>query len=153
MTLDEMKHRLAKATIDVRRAIDNDLPKIIGNRAVKMYKQNFQTESFFGQRWRDVKRRTNPPKHSKHPARARHKILTGDTGDLGRSIKADTSQKGQVTIYSDAKSRKGFYYGVAHNEGTNRIPKRQFLGNHPDIQRMVKQEIEKAIGRAFGTKH
>lgn len=151
MTLDEMKHRLAKATIDVRRAIDNDLPKIIGNRAVKMYKQNFQTESFFGQRWRDVKRRTNPPKRSKHPSDARRNILTGRTGDLGRSIKADTSRKGQVTIYSDAKS-KGYYYGLAHNEGTSRIPRRQFLGPHPEIKRMVKDEIEKAIGKALGIK-
>lgn len=151
MTLDEMKHRLAKATIDVRRAIDNDLPKIIGNRAVKMYKQNFRTESFFGQRWRDVKRRTNPPKRSKHPSDARRNILTGRTGDLGRSIKADTSRKGQVTIYSDAKS-KGYYYGLAHNEGTNRIPRRQFLGDHPEIKRMVKDEIEKAIGKALGIK-
>ena len=139
MTLDEMKHRLAKATIDVRRAIDNDLPKIIGNRAVKMYKQNFQTESFFGQRWRDVKRRTNPPKRSKHPADATRKILTGRTGNLGRSIKCQTA-KGVATIYSDLP------YSKFHNEGTNRIPRRRFLANHPKIEAMAKAEIERRIG-------
>lgn len=145
MTPDEFKRKIAKMSVELRNCIDNDLPKIIGNRAVKMFKENFQGEGFFGERWKNVKRRTNPPKRSKHPVDATRKILTGRTGDLGRSIKLKTT-KGLATIYSDAKTPKGYYYGLAHNEGTNRIPRRRFLANHPKIEAMAKAEIERRIG-------
>ncbi len=145
MTPDEFRRRFAGIQIRLAKAIDDDLPKIIGNRAVKMYKQNFVGEGYFGCKWKDVKRRTHPPKHGKHPADARRAILTGRTGNLKRSIKA-RPEKGSVTIYSDAD------YATYHNDGTNRIPRRQFLGDHPEIKCMVKDEIEKAIGKALGIK-
>lgn len=139
MTPDEFKRKIAKMSVELRNCIDNDLPKIIGNRAVKMFKENFQGEGFFGERWKNVKRRTNPPKRSKHPADATRKILTGRTGNLGRSIKCQTA-KGVATIYSDLP------YSKFHNDGTNRLPRRRFLANHPKIEAMAKAEIERRIG-------
>ena len=70
------------------------------------------------------------------------------TGDLGRSIKAKP-EKASVTIYSDLP------YSAAHNEGTatagrghhTRIPKRQFMGDHPKVQQAAKEIIEKEINK------
>ncbi|MCQ2976332.1 MAG: phage virion morphogenesis protein, partial [Bacteroidales bacterium] len=74
-------------------------------------------------------------------ADGRRKILTGKTGNLGRSIKYRIEPH-QVIIFSDVK------YAKAHNEGdmTGRnhkvkMPKRQFIGSHP----VLKNELEKII--------
>ena len=45
------------------------------------FDKNFERQGFFGQKWKNVKRRTNPPKRSKHPADANRKILTEILGD------------------------------------------------------------------------
>lgn len=57
MTLKEMKDWMAKTKIEIERAIDEDMPKRIGNRVVRMTKQNFQEEGFFGKRWKEMKKR------------------------------------------------------------------------------------------------
>ena len=82
MTITELKERLTA----LEERIKEDALKIIGNTAVRMFKENFQDEGFFGQRWREVKRRQ--PQRSRRgsgraPVDAQRKILTG-TGDLGR---------------------------------------------------------------------
>ena len=151
MTIQEMKDKMAQTKIDIERAINDDLPKKVGNRVVRMTKENFQDEGYFGRRWKEVKRRQ--PKRKGHGKRSngsdtRRKILTGRTGDLGRSIKAKP-EKASVTIYSDLP------YSAAHNEGTatagrghrTRIPKRQFMGDHPKVQQAAKEIIEKEISK------
>lgn len=146
MTIEQMKDKFAQYKADIARAINDDLPKKVGNRVVRMTKQNFQEEGYFGRRWKEVKRRQG---HSKrNGSDTRRKILTGRTGDLGRSIKAKPEQ-GSVTIYSDLP------YSAAHNEGTSnagrghrtRIPKRQFLGEHPKVTEAAKEVIEKEISK------
>ena len=147
MTIEEMKGKMAQAKIDIERAINDDLPKRIGNRVVRMTKQNFQDEGYFGKRWKEVKRRKGHNKRYKG-SDTRRKILTGRTGNLGRSVKAKP-EKASVTIYSDLP------YSAAHNEGTatagrghrTRIPKRQFLGDHPKVQQATKEIIEKEISK------
>ena len=145
MTIEQMRDKIARQKIEIERAINDDLPKKIGNRVVRMTKQNFQEEGFYGKRWKEVKRRQG---HGKRGADSRRKILTGRTGDLGRSIKAKPEQA-SVTIYSDLP------YSAAHNEGTQnagrghrtRIPKRQFLGNHPKVEQAVRETIQTEINK------
>lgn len=146
-----MGEYFARTKVKIAHAINDDLPKLVGNRVVRMTKQNFQEEGFFGARWKEVKRRE--PHRKGHGKRykgsdTRRKILTGRTGDLGRSIKAKPEQA-SVTIYSDLP------YSAAHNEGTQnagrghrtRIPKRQFLGNHPKVEQATKEIIERKISK------
>ena len=105
MTIEQMKDKMAHVKIDIGRAINDDLPKKIGNRVVRMTKQNFQEEGYFGNCWKEVKRRQGGRRH--RGSDTRRKILTGRTGDLGRSIKAKPEQA-SVTIYSDLP------YSAAH---------------------------------------
>lgn len=139
MPPNDFKQKIARMAVQIKQAVDADLPKIIGNKATGMFKQNFQHEGFFGQKWKEVKRRQHPPKHSRYPADARRKILTGRTANLGRSIRYTTG-RGVAVVYSDAP------YSQYHNEGTSRLPQRQFLGNHKKIEQMAKAEIERRIG-------
>ena len=111
-----------------------------------MFKDNFQKESFFGRAWKEVKRRLQGVKG----AAGRRKILTGPTGNLGRSIQA-TPRDGSVTIHSDLP------YASAHNDGTSnagrshnvRIPQRQFIGESPELTDALEKKIEQEINKAL----
>lgn len=127
--------------------INNDSPVIMGNIAVGFFKEAFQDEGFTDnafQKWDEVKRRLNP---NVKGAKATRSILTGDTGNLGRSIKQKNAANGQVTIYSDVT------YAAAHNEGTNSagrnrnvtIPKRQFIGDSQKLNQQVTDELRRKL--------
>lgn len=131
-------------------AVQNDLPIVVGKTAADFYKQSFHNEGFTNQSlvpWKDVKRRNDPRVKGARSTRA---ILTGDTGDLGESIKY-RSEPGKAVIYSDKK------YAQAHNEGTttagrgNRtvIPKRQFMGPSKVMDDIIEKEIRRKLGNIF----
>ena len=149
MTFDEFNKYLKNMTKEVQDAIRKDLPKIIGNKAVHLFKHNFQTESFFGKKWREVKRRLKNTKG----AAGKRKILTGPTGNLGRSIRAQPSDA-SVTIISDLP------YSDAHNDGTTTagrghkttIPQRQFIGDDPQLQKEIDKRIRKSLDRIIKRK-
>lgn len=130
----------------MRRQLSRDLPKKIGNLAVRMFKENFQKEGFFGRAWKEVKRRLQGAKG----AAGRRKILTGPTGNLGRSVQF-IPRDGSVTIESDLP------YAEAHNAGTSnagrshnvRIPQRQFIGEHPDLTAAIEKKITEEISKAL----
>lgn len=150
-----MKNPFAQIKLKMQQAYNHDLPLIVGNEAVRLFKQNFQKEGFFGRPWKEVQRRqthtvsvrTKSGVRTRTVGRAKgaagsRRILTGDTGDLGRSIKMKTAPA-QVIVYSDVP-----YSGV-HNEGLRagrgrgfKMPKRQFIGDDPQLQDALRKKIE-----------
>ncbi len=148
MTIQDFSHHLKDLEEAIQRQLSRDLPNKIGKLAVRMFKDNFQNESFFGRAWKEVKRRLQGAKG----AAGIRKILTGPTGNLGRSIQS-IPRDGSVTIVSDLP------YSSAHNEGTTnagrshnvRIPQRQFIGESPEltaaIEKKITDEISKALNR------
>ena len=149
MDMKDFGKYFANCRVELQRTIGNDIPKIVANKGLLLFKKNFQTESFFGQKWKDVKRRTNPRRSQMGKASAQRPILTG-TGDLGRSLKYEVGQ-GFVRFYSDLP------YSAAHNEGTSTagrgnhttIPQRQFLGESDEIDRLVTDTIEQQLDKIF----
>lgn len=145
----------------INAALD-DVAIITGKQAVDLFKENFQKESFNGKAWQEVARRKNPKtgvvsrginkgKSRESNAAASRKILTGETGDLGESIQYKYLGNAQVSIFSDKT------YAQAHNEGTTTagrgnkttIPRRQFMGPSPELDIIVKNEIEKQLKNLF----
>lgn len=147
MNLDDLSNLFAKLEIKLQQQLSRDLPKKVGNLAVRLFKQNFQRESFFGKAWQEVKRRLDPKTKG---AASQRRILTGPTGNLGRSIQF-SPRDGSVVVISDLP------YSAAHNEGTNnagrshstRIPQRQFMGDDPELEQQVRQLIEKEISNTM----
>ncbi|GAB1404533.1 MAG: phage virion morphogenesis protein [Lentimicrobiaceae bacterium] len=147
MSPEQFKIHLQRQQQSVSRAITKQLPKIIGKRAVSIFKINFQLEVFQDggvEKWQVVKRHTNP--RTIGTAKTR-KILTGKTGDLGRSLKYETGVA-SVTVYSDV------IYADVHNEGLRagrgkgfKMPKRQFIGDSKEIDDMIEREIDQAINK------
>ncbi len=164
MTPEQFRKQLANMHLNVEKAINEDIPRIAGNEVARLFRQNFQQEGFFGKKWDEVNRRKTKEvsyktKNGKlktktitnaRGADGKRKILTGRTGDLGRSIKVKTEPR-KAIIYSDLK------YSLAHNEGTSnagrggrtRIPKRQFIGDSPEVQAAVERIIKDQFNNIF----
>ena len=146
MEIQDFSRHLDGLGKELRRQLERDLPEKIGNLAVRLFKRNFQEESFFGRKWKEVKRRL----HGAKGAAGIRKILTGPTGNLGRSIQY-TPHRGSVTVHSDLP------YAEAHNEGTTTagrgrhttIPQRRFMGEDKQLTDAIEQLITKEISKAL----
>lgn len=140
-------------------------PLVAANTAVAEFKNNFRTESFDGVKWKEVQRRDG---HSPayryaarhHPARTTRNILTGDTGDLGRSIEVKEVGEGRATVWTSPQefgSKEP--YGAVHNEGLKAgrgtgfiMPRRRFMGDTPGLREKTVKELGKALDRLFKNK-
>lgn len=160
MKPEEFKREIARIRQKVPEFISMYGPKIAGTIAVSEFKHNFQTESFGEKKWQEVQRRmagnpSNRYAEKHHPARTTRPILTGDTGDLGRSIEIKNTGDGKATVWT-APSAFGSKepYGAVHNEGLRAgrgkgfiMPKRQFMGRTGKLDERIVKELEKQIGR------
>ena len=153
MTVEEHIKKLMQQSTEFAFYVNNVLPKVVAVEAENFYKESFQNEGFTDEvlePWQNVKRRTEPKRPDR--AAATRPILTGDTGDLGRSIEADP-QPGQVTITADTLGAgSDADYASAHNDGTtnagrNRnvtIPQRKFIGESKTLNKIVIEKMEGA---------
>lgn len=160
----QFKAHIIKIRDEVLQAVDSDIPMVAGKTAVDLFTENFQEgkEGFFGNRWAEVNRRKagHYDKHGKYRKNyakgvARTSpILTGvkyvngqpvGSGELGRSINYDTDDKGGVTVFSDKD------YASYHNEGTDTIPQRQFIGDSPVVEDAIIKEIERKLNVIFNS--
>lgn len=158
MTPEQFKNEIDRLQNEFKDLFDKYGPTIAGKTAVSYFKKNFQNEAWGRVRWREVKRRIpgtaaykSASRH--HPARTTREILTGDTGDLARSIEIKTVSNGQVVIWTapsafDSKEP----YGRVHNEGLRAgrgkgfiMPKRQFMGESEELNTLIISELERKL--------
>lgn len=159
MSPEQFQQELKRLQSEFKELFDKYAPTIAGKTAVSYFKKNFQNEAWGRVKWQEVKRRTPGTAAYKsafrhHPARTTRKILTGDTGDLGRSIEVKAVSKGQVVIWTapSAFVHSKEPYGRVHNEGLRAgrgkgfiMPKRQFMGESEELNALIISEIERKI--------
>jgi len=150
-TPEQFAALLANKEAEIRQLIEDKLPQWVGNEAVIHFKKNFQNEGFGRgpSEWTEVQRRqswTRTYKYASTTDRSR-KILTGKTGDLGRSIQYSV-ETGKAIIHSD------LIYAAVHNEGLKAgrgagftMPKRQFIGDDPELEQKIKEKIELELNK------
>jgi phage gpG-like protein len=151
MTHEEAIKHLQSLLIEINDLFTRRIPKIAGTTAVRYFKQSFQNEAWGKEKWKNVKRRINPK--NKKRAGSSRKILTGQTGDLGRSIEVKDIKDGTVTIWTDPNSFSSKEpYGRVHNEGLPAgrgkgfiMPKRQFMGGNEELKTQIINEIERKL--------
>lgn len=154
MTIQDFDKKFKDIADQMPDFLDDLAPRIAGNVAEEHIKANFLKQGFEGTPWKEVQRRIPGSKAYRsntlrHPARLTRPILTGDTGDLGRSINVSYS-KGQATVFSDK------IYAKVHNEGLRAgrgkgfiMPQRQFLGPSEGLEQDIKQQIKEQFQRLF----
>jgi phage gpG-like protein len=146
LTPEQFTSKIKQHSTELKKLFERDLPIIIGKEAVEHFKKNFQKESWERNKWIEVKRRENP--WTKGAKRTR-KILTGDTGDLGRSIQY-TPESGKTTVHSD------LIYAAVHNWGLKAgrgsgftMPQRKFIGESEELNNKIKDIVEIRINQIF----
>lgn len=131
--------------VEVKKFIEdtgpNGAPTIAGKTAVDFFTKNFNRQGFLNrglQPWPDVLRRTHPRNTKRGQTLAKRRILFGETRNLSRSIDYDP-QKGRAIVYSDV------HYAPYHNEGTDKLPKRQFIGDSAELDKLITSELERKL--------
>jgi phage gpG-like protein len=159
MTTEEFNARLTGMEREFEEFIRDAAPIFVGKIAVEMFKQNFQDEGFFGQKWKEVKRRKATLRRGgarvSNPAKGAdrlRKILTGG-GDLGRSIKVKEAANARAVVWTDPAAFGGKEpYGRVHNEGLRAgrgagftMPRRQFIGQHEKLMQAITEGLQKKL--------
>lgn len=155
MSPREFELALKKLEIQYRDFYVKNAPAIAAKVAVGYFKKSFQTESWNRVKWKDVKRRM-PGWTRKEGATQTRKILTGETGDLGRSIQSDKSRtgSGKAVVWTAPSSftRSDRIYAAVHNEGLKAgrgkgfiMPKRQFMGESPELNKLIVEELQRKL--------
>lgn len=160
MSPQQFSNEIQRLENEFRELFAKYAPTIAGKTAVSYFKKNFQNEAWGRISWKEVQRRTagtNANKYAAkhHPARTTRKILTGDTGDLARSIEIKSVSNGQVVIWT-APNAFGSKepYGRVHNEGLRAgrgsgftMPKRQFMGTSDELNELIISEINRKLNQ------
>ena len=149
MSPEQFQQELNRLQTEFKELFAKYAPTIAGKTAVSYFKKNFQNEAWGRVKWQEVKRRTDP--HVKG-AKATRRILTGETGDLARSIEIKSISNGQVVIWTSPSAFSKEPYGRVHNEGLRAgrgkgfiMPKRQFMGESEELNALIISEIERKL--------
>ena len=142
LTAEQFASKIKQHSAEIRGVFQHDLPIIIGKESVSFFKKTFQNESWERKKWKEVKRREVDWTRGADRTR---KILTGRTGDLGRSLQY-SPESGSVTVHSD------LIYAAVHNFGLKAgrgegfmMPKRQFIGENDELNKRIQEIIDKKI--------
>ncbi|MBO4327976.1 MAG: phage virion morphogenesis protein [Bacteroidales bacterium] len=160
MSPEQFQQRIGEMKDQFGELFDRYGLTIVGNVAVSWFKKNFQNQAWGRVKWKEVQRRTPGTKAYKynakhHPARTTRRILTGDTGDLGRSIEIREAKNGSVTIWTNPSTFGSKEpYGRVHNEGLRAgrgkgftMPRRQFMGEDPELDELIIKKLEEKLSQ------
>ncbi len=131
------------------------LPQELANIARNQFVNNFRTESFFGNKWEQVQRRivgTAPYKYPKKKKISRRvKPILVNTGKLRREVGDSIKQVSwdEIKLRVDVRGKTSYNYAAAHNDGTDKISKREFMGNHPQLNNKIRNKIQQSIRQIF----
>lgn len=117
----------------LRRLKTKTLMAKIGTVVLKSTNENFSKEGFDGTKW---KARKYFKYEDGHP-------ILNKTGELKNSIKVLNISSNEVTVGTNKE------YGWVHNDGTNEIPQRQFIGDDDKQERAIINLIEDELNNLF----
>jgi phage gpG-like protein len=180
MTPEELSQRLESKLGEIQHYASRVLPQVIAADAVDSFKENFETESFDGKAWPDVKRRdpnspwygfeygntgTYTPPHTGtgrpqsrqrknfNPERTTAKILHGQNEELKNAIQARI-EPGHVVISNEKP------YAEVHNYGGQAkvfgkhpftMPQRQFIGVTDELKNRIRDKIKRDLTRIINS--
>lgn len=126
----------------------SDLPELIADEVQKQFKKNFDDEGFFGNPWKEVERRDPSTYAYKYGTTASqtNPILTKSTA-LRKSIKVIKATWNEIVLGTVGDSVNK--YADVHNEGTDNIPQRQFIGDSAKLDKAISDIIEDELDKIF----
>ncbi|CAB4126206.1 hypothetical protein UFOVP153_42 [uncultured Caudovirales phage] len=133
------KFNFSKVVENVER-MKRELPKVVANDTKNYFVEEYNKQEWNGNKWEQVQRKIPGTKAYKYPkkgADARHgRAILVKTGKLRRAVAGSLIKATWPTIRFEVKSD----YGIYHNEGSNKLPQRQFMG---DTMKLRQRQLEK----------
>jgi len=129
-----MKRKLAEM-----RKFERVVPKQVGNMMLNHFLQSFDDEAFS-----DGRQSSDPWAKRKH--KTKRDRVAGRRGLLIQSGSLKGSMRvGSATMKKIAVGSYGIKYATFHNNGTKRLPKRQFIGESKMMNRKIRTLIKKKL--------
>ena len=116
-----------------------EIPDKLSVKILEAFEKNFDSESFFGgQKWK--------PRKYDYKTKKYGPILGGRSGRLASGLTIKSATFDDITIAVEGEAEDWAY---VHNEGTDIMPQRQFVGDNEELEKMIKEEIEKMLGEIW----
>lgn len=126
-----------------------DISLDLANTVKNEFMSNFKNQGFNGQKWKEVQRRIEGTPEYKYPkskgTSRRTSAILVRSGKLRRDVSnsVSTGHKNNNLSYTLVVNNP---YAEIHNEGTNKIPRRQFIGMTPELNKKLLTKISQKIG-------
>jgi phage gpG-like protein len=129
-------------------AVNSQLPRMLSKQAENYFVLSFKQQGFNHKGWQEVKRRIAGTPEYKYPkkkglSRRTKPILVG-TGKLRRAVSNST----RTLTPKEIKLVVDLPYAANHNEGDT-VPKRQFMGQTPELTMQQKKLIESQVDKIW----
>lgn len=129
------------------RQLQTDMPRYMGDTAVKVTKENFINGGYEGEKWKERSDATlksySKMKGSVYKNTTKTENILRVTNNLFDSIKYIA----HGNIVDIGVNKKQVPYGEYHNAGGKRLPKRQWIGYGPKMRRRLKARMESLYKR------
>jgi hypothetical protein len=147
---------------DVRKnitAMKRDLPRLLANDAQNYFLKSFRQQGWNGIQWQNVQRRIEDtpaymyPK-SKGLSRRTMPILQGKTGKLRRGVSnLAGSAVIKYSVYNFTVTLKMnenvVPYAKYINYGTDKMVARRYMGDSPELRKILRSRIDRYLKQAF----
>ncbi len=159
-SLDDMQRLFMRAMS----SITEDAMRIIEVEGLNFIKKNFRDQGFHGESFEKWQERKKTDSRGRDKTRYR----TNRRGNIGELTKFGRKEQGRAILTGHRSGgdklrnslrarRQGlkniFYtykaYAETHNEGTDKIPQRQFMGNSPVLNKKIADKIKRTLDRQF----
>lgn len=144
--------------IDNIEQVKKELPVLLANDAQKYFLGSFKDQGWNGNHWEEVERRksdTNTYKYPKGKGLSRRTMpILQKTGRLRREVSL-LADKARITY-----DRFNFHisltlddnmvpYGKYINEGTDKMPQRKFMGDSPELKKILFNRINNYMDKVW----
>jgi len=136
-------------------SVQNTLPTVLANEGVNFFVGNFDKEGFVDvsiEKWKTPERKIPGTSAYKYPKKKdlgrRTKKILIKSGKLKRATNNSVSEKSFKKIVWRINPVY-FPYAYRHNEGTDGMPKRQFMGESKTLNAIFAKKIIQAYKYAF----
>lgn len=137
--------------------VKRDLPPILAAQAENYFVSSWDKQGFNGQQWQEVKRREEGTTEYKYPkmyglSRRTNPILVGGgriKGTAGGALRRATSNSIRNATFESIKLIIDLPYAGYINEGTDKMPKRQFAGQTQELSDMQVKKVNEFVDKIW----
>lgn len=129
--------------------LKSELPTELANQAQNFFTGSWRSQAWDGNDWQVPKRRIEGTPEYKYPKKK----------GLGRRTRATLVQSGRLRRAVSNSIRNATFekiqlivavpYASYHNDGTDKLPKRQFMGDNPTLRAKQVETIKKQIDKVW----